>query len=141
MHFFVKFLTSCISETLMPPQWPFFRKLWPWYLTLTLTDDLDYGTKERDLPQGIYICDIWKLYHLPFKSYGQCISFCGQTNRLTVGLKTIWPRSIDAGGIKWGMTELKVFWWLLSLPKMGLNLNFHCQQIACLFVLCWFSHL
>ena len=22
----------------------FFRKLWPWYLTLTLTDDLDYGS-------------------------------------------------------------------------------------------------
>ena len=27
-----------------------FRKLWRWYLTLTLTDDLDFGTKENVLP-------------------------------------------------------------------------------------------
>ena len=59
--------TSCIREKLMPPKQPFFRKLWPWYLTLTLTDDLDCGTKERVLPQGIYrwnmealLCTIYK---------------------------------------------------------------------------------
>ena len=45
-------------------------KLWPWYLTLTLADDLDLGTKEKVLPQGKYMKDK-NLYHLPFKSYGQ----------------------------------------------------------------------
>ena len=30
-----------------------------------------------------YICEIRKLYHLPFKSYGQCKKICGQTNGQT----------------------------------------------------------
>ena len=30
----------------------FKKKLWPW--CLTLKDDLDFGSKERVLPQGIY---------------------------------------------------------------------------------------
>ena len=43
----------CVCETRKPPQQPFFQKLLPWYLTLTLTDDLDFCTEERVLPQGI----------------------------------------------------------------------------------------
>ena len=31
------------------------EKMWPWYLTLTLADDLDIGTKEKVLPQGIHM--------------------------------------------------------------------------------------
>ena len=43
------------------------------------------------------IYEISKLYHLPSKSYGQCKSFCGQTNGQTDRPKTICPRYIDAG--------------------------------------------
>ena len=78
-----------------PPPWPFFPTLWPWYLTLTLTDDFDFGTKERVLPQGIYIWNIWKLYHLPFKSYGQCKSFLW-TNKQT-GQKLYAPNLLMQG--------------------------------------------
>ena len=41
------------------------------------------------LKKGLYpreytcICEIWKLYHIPFKSYGQWKSFWGQANRKT----------------------------------------------------------
>ena len=33
-------------------------------LNLTFIVDLDFGTKEKVLPQGIHV--IWKLYDLPF---------------------------------------------------------------------------
>ena len=41
--------TRCVCETRMPPQRPFFFPN-----TMTLVFDLDFGTKERVLPQGIY---------------------------------------------------------------------------------------
>ena len=44
-----------------------------WQMTLTLVIKIVFYPIE-------YICEIWKLYDLPFKSYGQCKSFCGQTN-------------------------------------------------------------
>ena len=55
--------TRYAYETQMPPpllptKAIFFRKLWPWYVSLTLTDDLDCGTKERVLPQGIYLLNM-----------------------------------------------------------------------------------
>ena len=60
--------------------------LWPWQMTFTLVLKKGFYPKE-------YICEIWKLFHLPFKSYGQCKNFCGQTDRP----KKICPWSIDAG--------------------------------------------
>ena len=51
-------------ETWMPAQRPFFPKLWPWSLILTLTDVLDFETKERVLPQGIHY-PIWNMKALP----------------------------------------------------------------------------
>ena len=51
--------TSCVCETLMPLKLPFFRQLWPWYLTLTFTDDLELGTNRRSC-QNLYMCEIWK---------------------------------------------------------------------------------
>ena len=48
-------IRSVYCETPMPMQRPFFWKLWHWYLTWTLTDDPDFGTKERALPQAIYM--------------------------------------------------------------------------------------
>ena len=44
---------SCVCETLMPQQQPFFWKLWPWYLIMTLTDGLELGTNRKVLSQGI----------------------------------------------------------------------------------------
>ena len=45
-----------------------------------------------------YTCEIWKLYHLPIKSYAQCKVF--RTNRQTDRPKTICPRIFDSGSIK-----------------------------------------
>ena len=61
----------------------------PWYLFST--DDLDLGTKKKKKKEKKkkkrskhkeYACEIWKLYHLFFKSNGQYLSFfCRQTKR------------------------------------------------------------
>ena len=68
----------------MPLQRSLFQKLLPWYLTLTLTDDLDFVTKKKRFYPKEYKCEIWKLYHLPFKSYDQCNFFMyKQTDRRT----------------------------------------------------------
>ena len=48
--------TSYACETLMTPQWPFFRKLWLWYLTLT--NDLVLGTNKKVLSKSILM---WKM--------------------------------------------------------------------------------
>ena len=45
--------TSCVYQTLMPPQQPFFRKLWPWYLILNL------APTERSCHK-VYSCEIWR---------------------------------------------------------------------------------
>ena len=50
-----KGLNNLVCKTLMPTQQPFFQKLWPWYLTLTMTDDLEFGTSRKVLSQGILI--------------------------------------------------------------------------------------
>ena len=42
--------------------------LWPWQMTMTLV------LKKRSYHKE-YTCEIQKLYHLPFKHYGQCLSF------------------------------------------------------------------
>ena len=47
--------TRCVCETQMSQNSHFFGKLWSWYVTLTLTDDLDFGRKERALLQGIFM--------------------------------------------------------------------------------------
>ena len=39
-----------------------FWQMWCWHFTLTLTDDLDLGTTEKALPQGIHI---WNIKALP----------------------------------------------------------------------------
>ena len=41
--------TRCVCETRMPPQRNFFRKLWPRYFTLTLTDDTELVTNRKVL--------------------------------------------------------------------------------------------
>ena len=64
-HFFSK------TETLV-----FDLDLYRWPLTLVQKKEF---YKKGFYPKE-YICKIWKLYHLPFKSYGQYKSFCGQTN-------------------------------------------------------------
>lgn len=38
-----------------------------------------FGTKERSCRKE-YTCQIWMPYHHPSKWYGQCLSFCGQTD-------------------------------------------------------------
>ena len=42
--------------------------------------------------QKDYACEIWKIYHLSFKSYGQCLSFwkVGQTSRSRSGGQKCW---------------------------------------------------
>ena len=47
----------CLWNTNAPATAIVFRKLCLWYitLTLTLTDDLDFGTKIKVLPRGIYL--------------------------------------------------------------------------------------
>ena len=88
----------------MPTQRPFFENsdldIWPWIWEMTLTLVL-----KKELHPKEYTGEMRKLYHLPFKSFGQCKRFCGQTNgqtdlwmdRQTDGQKTMCPRSIDAG--------------------------------------------
>ena len=42
--------------------------MWPWYLALT--NDVDLGTEERSHhKEYTIVCEIRKLYHLPFKIY------------------------------------------------------------------------
>ena len=50
--------------------------IWPWQMTLTFVVKKGFYPKE-------FLCEIWMLYHLPLKSYGQCKSLCQQTNRQT----------------------------------------------------------
>ena len=71
----VKSNKMCLWNTNTPATAIFFKTC-DWYFTLTLTDDLDLA-----LPKE-YKCEIWKLYPLAFKSYGQCTNFCRQTNGL-----------------------------------------------------------
>ena len=67
----------------------FFRNL-----TLTLTDDLHFGTKERVLPQGIYMCKCESSITYHSKATANVKVFADkQTDRP----KTICCRSIDAG--------------------------------------------
>ena len=47
----------------MPCKGLFFFFLFSKTVTLILTDDLDFGTKERVLPKGIYICESSITYH------------------------------------------------------------------------------
>ena len=92
----------------MPQQWPFFFfffwKLKTWYLTLPWQMTLTLVLKKRLHPKE-YTCEIWKLYHLPFKSYGQCKTLCVQTNEQTDWRTNRWaknylPPIYQCGGIK-----------------------------------------
>ena len=70
-------------------------------MTLTLVLKIGFYPKE-------YIWELWKLYHLPFKSYGQCESFLQtkkHTNGQTDRSKIVCTRSIACGG--GGITMLK----------------------------------
>ena len=78
-HIFQMVNKLCLWNTNAPAKAFFFSKteldIWPcpWQMTLTLV--LKKGFYPRE-----YMCKIWKVYHLPLKSYGQFKSSCGQTN-------------------------------------------------------------
>ena len=66
----------------MTPQLPFFRKLQPRYLTLTLTDDLDFVTKKGFTPRNTYVKYERSItYHS--KAMANVKVFCRQTNGQT----------------------------------------------------------
>ena len=56
-QFFPQDNKLCLWNTNVPAT-AIFLKLWPWQLTLTLTDDCDFGTKKGFYPKkytGIYV--------------------------------------------------------------------------------------
>ena len=52
---FIIYQSVCKTLISPHPLTTIFWKVWPWYFTLTLTDDLMLGTREKVLPQGIHI--------------------------------------------------------------------------------------
>ena len=81
--------TRCVCETQISPQRPIFRKLCSGYLILTLTDGLDFVTKEGILPQGIYMSNM-KAYLSKAMAIVNVFA-----DKQTDRPKTICPRSID----------------------------------------------
>ena len=114
--------TRCACETQCPLQRPFFfffkncdLHIWLWQMTLTLLLKTWFYPKE-------YICEIWRLYHLPFRSYGQCKSFVDkQTDRP----KTVWspmPRhkNIDPckpGAVSADLSKSFYYVWIFFLKR------------------------
>ena len=50
------------------------KKMWPWYLSMTLICSLDLGTTTSNLKQ--YTNEIWKPYHFSFKSFLCHLDIC-----------------------------------------------------------------
>ena len=91
-------------------------------MTLTLVPKKKFHHKEDK-------CEIWKLYHLPFKSHGQCKKKkkkCTKTGRQKNWAKTVCPNLSMEGHRNLSLEKVKQFGFIIHSNNETSNLrNYH----------------